>query len=47
MTSGTVAMNRKLQRIIIPHIEFRSTTISDAVEYLRQESARLDIDSSP
>ena len=44
---GTVAMNRKLQRIIIPHIEFRSTTISDAVEYLRQESARLDTESPP
>ena len=44
---GTVAMNRKLQRIIIPHIEFRSTTISDAVEYLRQESARLDTESNP
>ncbi len=41
-TEGTVAMNRKLQRIIIPHIEFRSTTISDAIEYLRQESVRLD-----
>ena len=40
--TGTAAMNRKLQRIIIPHIEFRSTTISDAVEYLRQESVRLD-----
>ena len=46
-TTGTVAMNRKLQRIIIPHIEFRSTTVSDAVEYLRQESARLDTESNP
>ena len=46
-STGTVAMNRKLQRIMIPHIEFRSTTISDAVEYLRQESARLDTESSP
>ena len=32
-TSGTAAIKRKLQRIIIPNIEFRSTTISDAIEY--------------
>ena len=41
------AMNRKLARIIVPHVEFRSTTLADAVEYLRQESARLDVDSPP
>jgi general secretion pathway protein D len=41
---GTAAINRKLQSIIIPNIEFRSTTISDAVEFLRQESQRLDTD---
>ena len=41
------AMNRKLARIIIPHVEFRSTTLNDAIEYLRQESARLDTESPP
>ncbi len=40
---GTVAITRKLNSIIIPNIEFRQTTISDAIEYLRQESKRLDV----
>jgi general secretion pathway protein D len=44
---GTAAINRKLQSIIIPNIEFRSTTISDAIEFLRQESQRLDNDPDP
>lgn len=44
---GTANMNRKLQSIIIPNIEFRSTTISDAIEFLRQESQRLDTDPDP
>lgn len=37
----------KLQSIVIPRIEFRNTTLSDAVEYLRQESRRLDPDPNP
>ncbi len=41
---GTAAIQRKLAAIIIPNIEFHSTTISDAIEYLRQESRRLDTD---
>ena len=45
---GIATMNRKLQRIIIPHIEFRSTTLADAVDFLRQESVRLDtVESDP
>ncbi len=44
-TSGTVAITRKLQAIVIPNIEFRSTTLSDAVEFLRQEARRLDTQS--
>ena len=44
---GTAAINRKLQNIIIPSIEFRSTTISDAIEFLRQESGRLENDPDP
>lgn len=40
--SGTVAISRKLAAITIPNIEFRATTIRDAVEFLRQESRRLD-----
>ena len=42
---GTAAITRKLSQIIIPNIEFHSTTISDAIEYLRQESRRLDTDT--
>ena len=37
----------KLQSIVIPRIEFRSTALSDAVEYLRRESFRLDPDPNP
>jgi general secretion pathway protein D len=44
---GTVAINRKLSQIIIPNIEFRQTTIRDAVEFLRQEARRLDTDENP
>ena len=43
--SGTVAINRKLQSIIIPNIEFRQTTLNDAVEFLRQEARRLDVEA--
>lgn len=39
---GTEAINRKLQTIVVPLIEFRQTTIRDAIEFLRQESIRLD-----
>ena len=42
--TGIAAITRKLQAIIIPNIEFRSTTVADAVEFLRQESRRLDPD---
>ncbi len=37
----------KLQRIIIPHVEFRATNLRDAIEFLRQESRRLDADPDP
>ncbi|MBS0659415.1 MAG: type II and III secretion system protein [Verrucomicrobia bacterium] len=39
---GTEAINRKLQTIVVPLIEFRNTTVRDAIEFLRQESIRLD-----
>ncbi len=44
-SSGTVAITRKLQSIVIPNIEFRQTTLNDAVEFLRQEARRLDTQS--
>ncbi len=44
---ASAAIRRKLANIIIPSIEFRSTTLEDAVEFLRQESRRLDPDPDP
>jgi general secretion pathway protein D len=40
--AAAAAMNRKLASIVIPSIEFRSTTLGDALEFLRQESVRID-----
>ncbi len=45
--TGNGAIMRKLQSITIPNIEFRSTTVADAIEFLRQESRRLDLDPDP
>ncbi len=44
---NSAALSRKLQAIIVPNIEFRSTTVADAIEFLRQESRRLDTDPDP
>lgn len=38
-----LAMNNKLAHIVVPSIEFRQTTLADAIQYLRQESRRLDV----
>ena len=40
-------IEHKLQSIVLPHVEFRDTPIPDAVEFLRQESRRLDADPDP
>jgi general secretion pathway protein D len=42
--TGNATINRKLAGIIIPRLEFHATTLEDAVEFLRQESRRLDTD---
>lgn len=39
-------LNRQLKNIIIPRLEFRQTTLGDAIEYLRQESRRLEFTTS-
>ncbi len=39
---GTEAITAKLNRIIIPKIEFRDTTVREAVEFLQQRSQSLD-----
>lgn len=40
-------MSRKLGLIVIPQVEFRATTLETAVEFLRQESRRLDPNPEP
>jgi general secretion pathway protein D len=40
--SGTEAISTKLNRIIIPKIEYRDTTIREAVDFLKQRSRELD-----
>ncbi len=44
VSAAVSSLTKKLQSIIIPHAEFRQTSLRDAVEYLRQESRRLDSD---
>ncbi len=41
----TERIRRKLERIIIPKLEFREATIREAVEFLKKKSIELDIDS--
>jgi general secretion pathway protein D len=45
-TRGTQSVNRKLDEIIIPRINFTDATVREAVEYLRQRSAELDLDGA-
>ena len=40
--SGTARINAKLQRIILPKLEFREATIREAVEFLKRKSIELD-----
>jgi general secretion pathway protein D len=39
---GTAQMTNKLNSIIIPHVEFRDTTIREAIEFLREQAAEND-----
>jgi general secretion pathway protein D len=41
----TSAIRRKLERIIIPKLEFREATVREAVEFLKEKSAEVDVDS--
>lgn len=40
--TGTALVSRKLNSIIIPHIEFRDATIREAIEVLREQAAEND-----
>src|SRR5438477_1318703 len=39
---GTAQMTNKLNSIIIPHIEFRDTSIREAIDFLREQAAEND-----
>src|SRR6478735_11292881 len=39
---GTAQMTNKMNSIIIPHIEFRDTTIREAIDFLREQAAESD-----
>ncbi len=39
---GTAQMTNKLNGIIIPHLEFRDTTIREAIDFLREQAAEND-----
>jgi general secretion pathway protein D len=40
--AGTAKINNKLARIIIPKIEFKDSTIREAIQYLKDQSIKLD-----
>ena len=42
--SAAAAIQQKMAGIIIPHLEFHDAPLSDAIEFIRQESRRLDLD---
>src|SRR4029077_6966454 len=39
---GTAQMTNKMNSIIIPHIEFRDTTMPEAIDFLREQAAEND-----
>ncbi|MDR3405655.1 MAG: hypothetical protein P4L99_24385 [Chthoniobacter sp.] len=45
--ADTEKIRRKLERIIIPKLEFHEATLSEAVEFLKKKSVELDDFSSP
>ncbi len=45
-TAGTARITAKLNRIILPKVQFRNTTIAEAIDFLKQKSASLDTQES-
>lgn len=43
--ADTSRMRQKLERIVIPKLEFREATIQEAIDYLSQQSVELDTES--
>lgn len=47
-TRGTAAINRKLDEIIIPRVDFRDATVREALDFIKQRATSLDtLDSDP
>jgi general secretion pathway protein D len=44
--AGTARINSKLNRIIIPKVEFKDSTIREAIQYLKDQSTKLDTQES-
>jgi general secretion pathway protein D len=44
---STEKIRRKLERIILPKLEFHEATIREAIDYLKKKSVDLDVDSPP
>ena len=45
VSRGTQSINRKLDEIIVPRINFTDATVREAIEYLRQRSEALDTEA--
>lgn len=45
-TRGTASINRKLDEIVIPKIDFRDATVREALDFIRQRAAALDTTES-
>ena len=45
VSRGTQSINRKLDELIVPRINFTDATVREAIEYLRQRSEALDTES--
>src|SRR5581483_8728688 len=44
---GTEYITNKLNRIVIPKIEFREATVREAIDFLKQKSRELDTETDP
>jgi len=45
VSRGTQSINRKLDELIVPRINFTDATVREAIEYLRQRSEALDTEA--
>ncbi len=45
-TQGAATIHRKLDTIMIPHINFRDSPLREALQYIRQRAATLDVTES-